>query len=1062
MKRKVLILIGSIFLILAACGVYYLLAGSGAWIARENYEGARGDRPEGRHTDEPGRMAMEKGEGLNVEVRDSDGRLEAVYQAPKWTKREDNSYILYEPTVRLFRTDGQRGFIRGDHAIVYVEEVADGVNVRRGSISGNVKFIMDRTAGPDRSDLAEEYGQLKGLIKIYTEDMYFDNNALELSTEGRIELFAPEVDIVGHGLEIMWNDSPRELRLLKIRRGRYMAVYNVPDELKMMSQPGGAASELPRTVPDSAPATMPVGDEPDTLQIVDAGDGEGRTTTQTATQPTTSPATAQGNTATKQRPARNIYLAKFTAEKGAIHVDFGSNKMRGAETLSLKFRWDTTRRRFMEGPAQPVSQVQPLTTAPGEDEASTRPAETQPEKERPREKTQPMIITWNGPLVISPQSYTSRPEDNMYDLSATGKRLVLSEPQGKAYCNKIEYHYPRREGELIGREGSPVRLEMAGGDYAVCRRIIFTPGSDRAVLHGKGYMQRTISDSEGDGGASVKDAIEFSADKPRGERIEWSKAVNVKFGQFRPAPGESPKRYIKEAVFLGDVELTRPAAKEFVRCPKLRVLMRPAGGKVQPTEALATGGVTAHQADNDIEAQSLSIVFDRADESSSIRPVRLVGDGGVKITDTSDPQQKVVATAERLTSNLVEQEAVLTGGDEKDNRFAKIRQGDNFMAGREIRLARRTERASVRGAGEIEYLSERDINGRELEKPRPVKITFAGGMDYNGSRNEAEFRKKVELVSRSESMKCDRLSLLFRKSHKAEEGTSTEKPRDDSADGVGFGVERFARRKVSMILADGNVEFTSRRQETDTSKLLTRMKLSADEAMFDARPGTEGEESHEIHVIGQGTLVFEDYRPPQEKSQRAPDNDSFIPRGQKPLQAVFNWKKFMTLHQKSREVRMKGDVKVVYRSASQVVGTDRLNVPDWGDLPPGRRTVLLCNNLTAGFDPPDTPADTDAVRTTGPPVGDLRQFTATEDVNLTEGPWQFLGEVMIYNRHPEDRDKDLVILRGHMPGKPVADANLFYEDGQTGQSQKWASPQILFYPGSQRVETGKVTGGGVR
>ncbi len=1062
MKRKLLILIGSFVMILAAFGVYYLVAGSGAWITAEKPHRGRGQRPDDRRPGSPGRMAIERGEGLNVEVRDEQGRLEAVYKAPKWTKREDDSYILYEPMIRLYRSDGQRAFISGDHAVIYAEEVAGGINVRRGNLSGNVRVVIDRIAGADRPDLAKVGGRLEGLIKIFAEDLNFDNNALELRTQGNITLLAPEVDIIGEGLEILWNDAPRELRLLKIRQGRYMAVYNVPEELKMISLPGGEGG---RAEEGGAAETLPGSGEGATEEIADASDAgqEPDAGVAPATQPDTLPATEPA-AKPQQRPARNIYLAEFSAEKGAIHVDSGPRKMRGAEKLTLQFRWDTTRQRLMEGETATGPQTRPASTAPGE--AATRPA-TQPFGEvarpratatRPAGKTQPMIITWRGPLVISPEGYAPGPPKNTYELTASGSHLALSEPQGRAYCSKLNFRYPQRRGELTGSEDSPVRLEMAGGDYAVCKSVSFTPGTDQAILNGPGYMQRAAGGGEQEGG----DVGEISLDTPRGERIEWSESVTVNFARQGQTDDEGPDMYAEEAVFVGDVRLKRPAAGEFVRCPKLRVQMRPLGGEVQPTEALATGDVTAHQAGRDIEAETLSIFFGRVDESSSVRPMRLVGTGGVKITDTSDPKQKVVATSQRLTSNLAEESAVLIGGRGRENRWAKITQGGNFLAGEEIRLARRTESATVTGAGEIEYLTERDMSGRELSEPRPVKITFDGGMDYRGRRNTAEFRENVHLVSRGDSMNCDRLSLLFRKTQQAEEKPDAQSSAASGQEGVGFGVERMGRRKVSMIMADGDVEFASRREDPDTSKLLTRLKLDADQAMFDARPDEKGEESHEMHVIGEGTLVLEDYRPPEKQTDEQRDSSAVIPRGQKPLQAVFNWKKFMTLHQESREVRMKGDVKVVYRSAKQVVGTDNLNVPDWGELPTGRRTVLLCDNLTASFTPPEKPAAAGAVAdATGPAVGELKKFTAMQEVNLNEGPWQFLGDVMIYNRH-EDRTKDKVILRGHMAGEPTTDAHLFYEDDKTGQSQKWSSPQILFFPATQRVETGKVTGGGVQ
>ena len=94
----------------------------------------------------------------------------------------------------------------------------------------------------------------------------------------------------------------------------------------------------------------------------------------------------------------------------------------------------------------------------------------------------------------------------------------------------------------------------------------------------------------------------------------------------------------------------------------------------------------------------------------------------------------------------------------------------------------------------------------------------------------------------------------------------------------------------------------------------------------------------------------------------------------------------------------------------------------------------------------------------GPRLGPLELFTATDDVNLKDGPVQILGCRLVY-----DRKKAEAVVWGSLPGKPVKNARVYDEDPVSGKSRSWASPTItVFFEGREikEVVTKGVTGQG--
>ena len=1029
---------------------------------------------------------------------DDDGRVRAIYRAKKFEKQEDGSYVMTEPIVEFRQRDGQRVYVTADRGAGYAEETPNGFNLRRGSLAGNVRIVLDRATQSDRRPWEERPADT---IRIFVDDLKFDRELQTIRTPGPVTVFSNEADIYGRGLSIDWDEAPRELRLLRVEHGEHMSIYKVPGELEVITLPGRtlAGEAPPAKVPAPAKKPTPPAVKPPATSPA----------SQPATAPTSRPA---------EPPQKNVYLAEFLGGDSDVRVDWGKGKLHGATRLSLTFDWDS-KRRF---DTQPLDEPAPATTKPSQ--PSTRPGEPKvidvgeapalPADEAAVAATQPatrpagpepLTVTWSGPLVIRPTGRTETPSDKRYRIFAEGDRVVLSDGQTTAECKQFAYRRPEETGELIGTAKQPATLELARGEKIFCEVMEFNRPAGTADLLGPGYMMRpyrakATTQPATTKPATTKPAAETQPADVPADRIEWADGVAVVFDEVK-VRGKSGKmrtrQVIREATFLQNVRLLQGKSGDFVKCHNLYVLMGlTQDGQVYPARAVATGDVTGRQEGSEIEAEKVTVSFDEmpvattrptptsAEEADRrIRPSRLDAEGGVRVTDRRD-KEPLVVTARRVTSNLVDRSAIVYGGKGAP---ARIVQGDNHIEGAEIRLAENAETAMVRGKGALEFLTNKDFSGTELSKPRHIRVVWTKGMDYRGGRNEVLFNGGVKLDSGLDHMECGRMRLVFERiaatTQPATQPTTapaaTTKPADEDKR-LALGVEAYSRRRLAMILARDAVKLQSRRELKGV--LERRLQLAGDELVYDARTG-------EMDMNGPGTLVAEDYRlPAKPTTQPAKPEVGQSPALQGPSQTAFAWKKSMRLSQTERVAVIEKDVTMVHRSGNEIVMADKLKVPySIADLPDGRKTMLTCGEMMAKFgEPNDKPAQaattqpagakppapttkpvaaTKPAATTkpadiweaGPKLGPLELFKATHDVNLKDGPQQVLGQELIY-----DRARHVAIVLGWLPGQAKANAVIYYETPQ--RSQNWSSPKMTCFFDEQgeiiRVITEEVGGAG--
>ncbi|MCE5327198.1 MAG: hypothetical protein LLG01_12390 [Planctomycetaceae bacterium] len=1072
MTRRLTLLIGSFLILAMGVLVYSLLQEGGAGGLFESVGRDRAPRaPISTGPASKSGLGPGKGIGLNIQDR-PEGRLRAWYRAKSWTKRDDGSYMLDKPVIVMYQNDGRRAYIRGDYAEVFAEEVASGVNVRRGLLAGEVKIFFDRDPlrGIDESDPQTPFEVLEAhpenAVRIYAEDLSFNNDQLEIETNSRVSVMADEADIYGRGISIRWNEQPRTLREMVIRQGQYMAIYNMTgkDSPFQMPTTQGAASQPNSTTQMRAlaAASQPVA----AGQPAGASSQPAAATSQIASSAASTSAPASTSAASEpwtvallRRPTSrsaeqvdNIFVAEFTGSQERIQVNSGQYQLAGASTMSLMFEWagkmkqpgvDPSGRKINPLARRPLPQAH-MALAPTPrlsglflsgalaptvafgNAAVSRPASAPANRaSRGKADFDTVEITWSGPLTIRPVGYTETPSQRNVLFTAEGKDVVLSDARTWAICRKVIYTLPAQRGWLIGKDGSNVRMSMETGQEVACRWLEFRRNEGLALLQGPGYMLHTAAKTDktaASGPATA--AATIAATAPVEEtRIRWDDMVNIEFGEKKALSKDGQARsrqFIKNAQFNGNVLLSQAIKGDFVRCRQLRVNFDEAADKPFPKEAIAEGQVAVKSGTSEVTASRAAVTFVEKIKTDAQTPAPAASSdqdplsmGGVSIEPETITAEGMVRMSDTRNNELISGAGEFLQANVRDktlfmrgdsNNYATLARQSDYLAGDEIYLEDATESAVVKGRGELRFNSKKDMSGGDLKEPRVLRIEWDRGMDFSGKRNQAIFEGNVKLNSGGDSMLCRKMMVDFAEDPKAKEKAATRPAKKTQDPRMAMSLANFSARRLTKVTSEGDVAVASTRFDAQ-GHLTFRMNMTSQKLIYDAV-------ASQIDVPTAGALVAEDYRSPTIRS-KADDGNGM----QQPWQTLMEWKGQMQFMQLDRRVLMKKDVTMVSRSGKEVRFAKELNV-SLENAPQGLLRRLSCQDLTVAFgapkpDPADAkkPVKTDSpdVLNQGTRMGPLELFVAVQDVNLEDGPMQIQGQRVFYDNKPGSREGTAVV-----------------------------------------------------
>ena len=98
-------------------------------------------------------------------------------------------------------------------------------------------------------------------------------------------------------------------------------------------------------------------------------------------------------------------------------------------------------------------------------------------------------------------------------------------------------------------------------------------------------------------------------------------------------------------------------------------------------------------------------------------------------------------------------------GDEQEPAHAET--GDFYIRGPRVLMDVRTQSAQVPGAGMLRFYTSQDLDGRPVDKPIPVVVTWANRMALDGQSNIGLFSGSVKAHSDNSSLDCRELTLRF-------------------------------------------------------------------------------------------------------------------------------------------------------------------------------------------------------------------------------------------------------------------------------------------------------------
>ena len=169
-----------------------------------------------------------------------------------------------------------------------------------------------------------------------------------------------------------------------------------------------------------------------------------------------------------------------------------------------------------------------------------------------------------------------------------------------------------------------------------------------------------------------------------------------------------------------------------------------------------------------LEARSVYAWVVRSDQKSNLD--RLQADGEVSVHQEpakGDEKGVDVRGASLEMTYHPEGNFLVVMGD-----LAKLQMEGLYITGPEVNIDQAANKAWVNGAGGMQMLSKTDFQGKPLDKPVPLDVTWVKEMFFNG--RYAEFTTGVQAEQDDAHLACQSLQVYFDRSISLKEGTKSK------------------------------------------------------------------------------------------------------------------------------------------------------------------------------------------------------------------------------------------------------------------------------------------------
>ncbi len=1014
-------------------------------------------------------------------------------------------YSMGEPEIRMRTPDGQLVEVTAAEGLIHLKSAdQERFEPVRGMLMGDVLIRVDRLNTRQRAALPEEERNNPGpdrLITVELDDLHFDLETARLETAGHFKVTAAEAVIESDGLALRYNERDSSIEHLKIEQQGRIVVRGMGEMFRIglqADQPAGLASSqepADEVVPAEPEATPAVAEQPapesqldiPILPLEEKKSGRVHPTIQ------------YHAVFTEQVQVRQldggVVSAELLADTLELLFGFGQKERDAARSRASVPSEQTAAAGApddaVEASTEPAEQIELSVTWTGSLEINTV---DQPEGSAPPAEEGAVVTAIGTPVHLLQADRGSvqcaklvfeeqRQRARLYGQAGVpvvinsgdggrieGVEMVLDMQAGEAHITG-----PGRMSDTADVAGLGVGDATAAGPrrsdirfqsgvdvvFAVADVVKVDPLTGRSVEKKRQYLERATFFG--------RVVMRQGGDSISGERVEIKLGPPRKEGTFADN--------IESLTAEGGVSLRHGA--ELVRCERIEIeLGLDQAGRIAPRQAWAYTNVSATQGDRSITADEKMIVElgsflvprepwdpgkaraeavrrnvdpdtvdwekQRAKYESRERYTpglqRVQAVGNVKVRD---PGRRLKVDAVTLDCTFAEGQEINRArvvGSETARAYVEI---DDFsITGREVYLDVPGESAEVPAAGRMTFVSDRDLDGREVDEPIPVAITWSESMRYRGLRNRATFTGKVRAATAESIFDCGELVVDFAEAspEQGDSGTGPGAPDrfgrdwwvftpvyawvvsgDGQADPM---LGREFNKEPIYLLATGGAVAETTRVEQETGRVLSRGHIEGPRLLVDLR-------SEILTVEGAGNLLIEDYELPTGSGQKLADRRT--PFGGlgvgSPSQTFITWSRQMSYYFGNQAAIFEKGVEMVHRSGAAILkGREVLGpaaaMSAEGKADQGRSASLSCGQLLVQFRDRKQPGR-DRLRREG--AGsmsgfDLSQFEAKQAVHFQSDDRVLLAEQVTF-----DAGRNILTIWGLDENNP---AEMYHRHGK--------------------------------
>lgn len=717
-------------------------------------------------------------------------RLKAIVDRWEPVGEDSDEFYLVNPDVKLRTPEGQLVGVVADEAWVkLIRRGSDGYEARSGRFAGNVEIDIDRLSETERMALPENERDVpdpERMIHLTFDELAFDLERSQISTEGVFAMAMREATLRGDGLEARYNEVDRRLEYFEILRGGELDVV-APAALMNTSLPSG--DDEGRVVVDARDKEVADDGEDREVPLVDESGIPIFIPGSRATKPNrpiqTYVATAVGDVSIQQR-GQDETTWRLTADQLQVLFDFGS-KEREATRLGKS----------------------PMAEDEGDKLTGDEGVEALPDGR--------VKFVWSETFTVVPKMEPRKPADEdefakkRLRLLATGDRVHFMDPKGEVTCQSLEVQRDTKILRIGGSEEFPLHVRSPMCQEMTGVELLYDEGKRVARLIGSAR----VADPSNDKPVDVR--FDDYAELLFSEHVTTRR--NVKTGEEESVV----KSYVSTMTFVGDARMkigadfisgdsvvatfdppsesggmadkvrTVDAARQVVlvregdqlTCDEMKMVFAPdPGGRMVPRFAEATGNVFISQGTQTVSARDQLTMYMvpmvKAKKPFSMTEARLTAirrgidpaglnwekirqdyEQAVEYTvgmesltarggvTAFDPEAGMDIEAETLACTFrngrdIETADIEGPGDED----ARVQWGDFSVLAHEVHVDRVNDRIDVPGKGSVWFVTSRGLDGTVSNNPQDVEITWSKEMRYLGSNNTARFVGDVHAVTR--------------------------------------------------------------------------------------------------------------------------------------------------------------------------------------------------------------------------------------------------------------------------------------------------------------------------